>query len=367
MKTLSEPIVVHASTGLRMPESMARQIESAKKQYRLPGDFEYTRKSASSIPTVDAGSRSEVSAISTELKDRDGEVVLNDGIDWSTANGDVFWAHDYKELPVGKCTWRGIRKRSDGLKETLAETTYPSKPPGWSANWLPDAILHLQQQKPPLCTGKSIGFLPLEMRAATREEISRRPEWEGAPIISKAMGLEYSVAPLASNPGAEMLMVSKCASAIGYRNADLVRRTISDGVINAASIRYVKTLIAAGKVVVDIRSDARAYPDESLTFNTATRVVVDGVLATKRLKQIERQALAGGNWELATVAKTLFDLAREHGHKRLFDTPMRMVPNVSKAQIERAVVDAIGKGLEDGIVQGFLEGAEILKRKFNDR
>jgi hypothetical protein len=65
------------------------------------------------------------------------------------------------------------------------------------------------QQPVATCTGKSIGFLPLSIREATSEEKQRRPELAGVPIIDKAAGLEYAVAPVPCNPEAQMEAVAK--------------------------------------------------------------------------------------------------------------------------------------------------------------
>ncbi len=102
------------------------------------------------------------------------------------------------------------RSAPDGRGSLIAKTHYPQKPNDWGdAPWLPSAVLHLMQQPVPTCTGKSIGFLPLNIREATAEERAKRPELAGVPIIDKAAGIEYAVAPLPCNPQAQMEAVSK--------------------------------------------------------------------------------------------------------------------------------------------------------------
>ncbi len=155
---------------------------------------------------LDPGERTDVSVITTDALDHDGEVVLPGGIDWSGYNRVVTFAHRYDQLPVGSNWW--MRSRGNGL---IAKTHYPPRPADWGegAPWLPSAVLHLMQQPVATCTGKSIGFLPLSIREATAEERQRRPELAGVPIIDKAAGLEYAVAPVPCNPEAQMQAVAK--------------------------------------------------------------------------------------------------------------------------------------------------------------
>jgi transposase-like protein len=223
---LTANIVEHAGTGLRMPEGTARRIEELSKG--LPADFTYRRlaKSATKFRLED-GERSDVSLITTSDVDRDGDVVLPGGGDWSAYNKVVTFAHRYDELPVGSSWW--IRPEGNGL---AAKTHYPPKPADWGdAPWLPSAILHLMQQPVPTCTGKSIGFLPINIRGATPDEKSRRPELDGVPIVDKWAGIEYAVAPVPCNPSAEMEAVSKGmrAGVFDARVAKLFNQAVFSG------------------------------------------------------------------------------------------------------------------------------------------
>ncbi len=201
-------VVEHAGSGLMLPEDMARRIDAIAKD--LPKDFTYHRvaKSASEF-RIDSGQRTDVSVITTESVDREGECVLSSGIDKSEYNNVVPFEHNYKALPVGSCWWA----RPDGEYGWAAKTHYPPAPPDWKGDWMPSAILHLMQQPVPVCTAKSIGFIPISIRAATRQEIEQRPELRNAKIVTKSKLLEYSVATVPVNPDAEMLAVSKCLSA----------------------------------------------------------------------------------------------------------------------------------------------------------
>ena len=187
-----------------MPQALARRIDALSRG--LPRDFTYRRiaRKTDSL-SLDPGERTDVSVINTDAVDREGECVLPVGGDWSGYNRVVTFAHRYDQLPVGSNWW--IRARGAAL---VAKTHYPQKPADWGdAPWLPSAILHLMQQPVPTCTGKSIGFLPLNVRQATREEVGRRPELRGVPIIDRWVGVEYAVVPVPCNPEAEMQAVAK--------------------------------------------------------------------------------------------------------------------------------------------------------------
>lgn len=197
-------IVEHAGSGLKLPETLARRIDTLSRD--LPKDFTYRRLARKSDQfTLDPGERTDVSLITTDAIDRDNECVLPMGGDWTGYNRVVTFAHRYDQLPVGSNWW--IRPKSNGL---VAKTFYPPRPNDWGDGpWLPSAILHLMQQPVPTCTGKSIGFLPLNVRAATSDEITNRPELRGVRIIDRWVGVEYAVVPVPCNPEAEMQAVAK--------------------------------------------------------------------------------------------------------------------------------------------------------------
>jgi hypothetical protein len=200
----SPNIVEHATTGFRIPEPLARKIDSLSRD--LPKDFAYQRIARKSDEfSLDPGQRTDVSFITTDAIDREQQVVLPAGGDWSTYNRVVTFAHRYDQLPVGSNWW--IRPRGNGL---IAKTYYPPKPADWGHSpWLPSAVLHLMQQPTPTCTGKSIGFLPLNIRNATPDELSQRPTLRGVQIIDRWIGIEYAVVPVPCNPEAEMQAVAK--------------------------------------------------------------------------------------------------------------------------------------------------------------
>jgi len=220
-----------------MPQGLARRIDALARG--LPPDFRYRRiERPSESFTLDAGERTDVSVINTDAIDRAGECVLPGGGDWSAYNRVVTFAHRYDQLPVGSNWW--IRPKNATL---VAKTHYPPKPVDWGDSpWLPSAILHLMQQPIPTCTGKSIGFLPLNVRAATAEEIARRPALRHAPVIDRWAGVEYAVVPVPCNPEAEMQAVAK------GMDLGLIDATLRDLIAEMMSAPQYHRRIDPGKI-----------------------------------------------------------------------------------------------------------------------
>lgn len=200
------PVVEHAGSGFKMPEAIARTIETLAKG--LPKECTYRRsaKRAGKSPEIDAANREETSYITTDAKDRAGEVVLPSGLIVKDYSGVVTWCHSYGPtegwigLPVGRAMW--LKAWQGGEKNGIvSRTKYTTKPDGYT-EWLPDAIVHYQKQNPPELVDKSIGFIPLSIREAEKSEKSLHPEWDGCPIIDKWAILEYAVVPVPCNPEA---------------------------------------------------------------------------------------------------------------------------------------------------------------------
>ncbi len=163
---------------------------------------------------VDTVERTDMSIITNDAVDRDGEVIMPGGLDWKQfkkAGMPVPFAHDYTALPVGRGlgVWRERpteKSQSTSRDGWAAKTLYATRPEGWSkdAPWLPDAILSLIDQK--MLGGKSIGFIPTEYSNPRPEEIELRSELANVSyVIRKAIVIEYSVAPIQSNPEALVL------------------------------------------------------------------------------------------------------------------------------------------------------------------
>lgn len=202
--------------GIPMPSELAFELDEIIKG--LPQECRergLIRKCYSAKKLeVDVNERTDMSIITNDAVDRDNEVIMPGGLDWKQfkkAGMPVPFAHDYTALPVGRGlgVWRerpAEKSHSSQRDGWAAKTLYATRPEGWSkdAPWLPDAILSMIDQK--MLGGKSIGFIPTEYSSPTPQEIELRSELANVSyVIRKAIVIEYSVAPIQSNPEALVL------------------------------------------------------------------------------------------------------------------------------------------------------------------
>ncbi len=153
----------------------------------------------------DDGDRSITARISTDHVDRDGDVLVPQGCDFSRFkdNPVVFFIHDYSTLPVGICT--DISKNDTDIVATTQFAERPKSHPE-AATWMPDIILDLFRQK--VLRGFSVGLDPVEIRPAKKADIERYGKGLTR-VVSKWSLLEYSVAPIPTNDRALTMAVSK--------------------------------------------------------------------------------------------------------------------------------------------------------------
>ena len=181
--------------GFPQSDDAARQLETLLETL---AEVDYRRLAAVSDPVP--GDRADISWITTEALDRQNEVVLASGMDDSqfARNPIVTLNHDYGRAPIGRSTWRR-RVRRDDVRGIQARTVYPPRPENWSEPWAPDAAFALVQAG--LLAGKSIGFLALESRTPSAEEIAERPEMARCRrVITRWLLLEYACTWLPVNP-----------------------------------------------------------------------------------------------------------------------------------------------------------------------
>lgn len=168
----------------------------------LPKSAAYRQKaSTGKIESVDEGSRTEISVITTSALDGDFEVVIPSGIRTTRYidNPVILYCHDYHALPVGTCQW--IKPIDEGLK---AKSFYPYRPKDFKDEWFIDTCYALIQAN--VLKGKSIGFVELSTHAPTPEEIDARPELaQCTKIIDQCELLEYSVVAVPCNPDCNLL------------------------------------------------------------------------------------------------------------------------------------------------------------------
>jgi len=193
------------STEIRQEDGSVQVVKGYGRKVSFPEKFEF-----------DKDERADVSLITSDAKDRDGEVMLPGGGNFKEfkKNPIVPFAHRYDALPVGRSLWmkRVKPKGGNGPDGWIGKTQYSSKPDDWSGDWFPDAVFHMVTEG--ILRGKSIGFIPMKMHKPIPEEIEKRSELADVRwIIETWEALEYSVAPVQSNPDAVVVQVAKMKDA----------------------------------------------------------------------------------------------------------------------------------------------------------
>jgi hypothetical protein len=209
--------------GFPMPDAAARAVDALLKTLPPTDEYAYRKSLIARPPTeLNPGERSDVSWISTESVDRQGEVVVARGMNDSQFrhNPLVTLGHAYWLPPVGKSVWR--KRVADGaLVGVKAKTQYPPRPEAWPTgdDWPPDKVFALVQAG--LLQGKSIGFLPTKVHVPDAKEIRERGWGDDVHlVIDEWLLLEYACVFLPANQDALVEEVSKGVVAL---NADLLR------------------------------------------------------------------------------------------------------------------------------------------------
>ena len=198
--------------GLPMRDQQARQLEALLRQLPREKLFEPHKALIEKAPSeLLWGERADISWISEESIDRQGDIVLAAGMDDShfRLNPLVTMNHAYWLPPVGTSLWR--QHAADGpLRGIKAKTHYHPRPESWpaDADWPADTAFTLVQAG--LLRGKSVGFLPVKIRRPGQEEIAQNPELSRVRfIIEKWILLEYACVYLPAQQHAVVESVSK--------------------------------------------------------------------------------------------------------------------------------------------------------------
>jgi HK97 family phage prohead protease len=142
--------------------------------------------------------------ITTETIDRDGEVLVSQGMDATEfeKNPVVFYNHDYAQ-PVGRIT---NLRRGDGKVDATIE--FAKRPEGFEGSYFPEFVESLVEQG--IVKGISVGFVPLPggVRRPNKKDQDDYGETVRQ-VYSKWKLLEVSVAPLPANATALVSAVRK--------------------------------------------------------------------------------------------------------------------------------------------------------------
>jgi HK97 family phage prohead protease len=142
--------------------------------------------------------------ITTEALDRDGEVVIPQGMNSTEyeANPVLFFNHDYTQ-PIGKCV--KLTRTPQAIK---GEFVFAKRPEGYEGSYFPEFVASLVSQG--IVKGVSIGYRPEDggLRRATIDDRKRYGP-SVSTVFSKWKLLEVSVAPLPANPTALVSAIRK--------------------------------------------------------------------------------------------------------------------------------------------------------------
>jgi len=143
------------------------------------------------VSEIDTEERTVTALITSDAIDRDSEVLLPKGanIEQFEKNPVVLWSHNSNLPPIGKVEW---------IKKGTGKITAKVK---FAATDLAEEVWQLF--KGGFLKAFSIGFMPIESRVPTSDDLRKRPEWAVVRRIFSAYELlELSAVAVPSNPQA---------------------------------------------------------------------------------------------------------------------------------------------------------------------
>lgn len=162
---------------------------------------------------VDNDDRTITAVISTNVVDRDGEVLKPKGalLDSFLKNPVVQWAHDYQDTPIAKAMWL-----KTGNSKISAKMKFPEPELSPKA----DEVYNLF--KGGFLNAFSVGFIIKKGHAPEPKEIEKRPALaEANYIIDEWELLEFSAVPVPANPEA-------LVTAVKTKKVELSKETQKD-------------------------------------------------------------------------------------------------------------------------------------------
>lgn len=236
--------------------STAEILAVIRKRHGLDDDADVRVRSMSMKAEIGDDTHSFTARITTATLDRDAEVILPQGVDATEFNksGAVFWNHDYDQ-PVAIA-----RKVRQGDRDIVSTASFMERPADWQGEWRPDFARAFvsQMAKHGKETGVSIGFIPVEFRKPTTKDI----ETYGAEVrnvITQCRLLEWSIAPVQSNPDATVMRVGKALGAVACKCLGLP----DPGPAVVEDVIEVKH--EADRIVVIVPRPKRARPADDTT------------------------------------------------------------------------------------------------------
>jgi hypothetical protein len=182
-------------------------IELIRSRHKLDEDTVVIVKSrAADVSLDEADSHLFSATISSDALDRDDEVLLPTGMDATEfmRSGPVAWNHDY-DRPVAVPS----SIKADGRNIT-AKASFMRRPKDYVGDFFPDFARAFVSQMVAagMRPGVSVGFIPMESRNPSKKDIEQYGD-QIRRVHSKWKLLEWSIAPVQSNPEAVVTAVGK--------------------------------------------------------------------------------------------------------------------------------------------------------------
>ncbi len=165
----------------------------------------YFGKGSADITDIKLNEREFIAKITTDVRDRDNEIVVTEGIDLRQFNKNmvILWAHDHTQPAIGRARWikritdPKTRKSALLAKGLMAKGTIRA-----------DEVLTLMQQE--VLNTISIGFIPIAGHSPTEDDIKKDSSLKGVRWVhDKVMLLEFSIVNVPANPDATIEAVGK--------------------------------------------------------------------------------------------------------------------------------------------------------------
>lgn len=192
-------------------------------------------KSFAANIACEKGSRCDVSTLTTNAVDSDGDIIVPDGLDWNsyTASGSSVYL-EHHDLPVGRALW--IKRSGDSW---LAKTHYTPAPSDWPSDkkWLGDAVFD-KVQKGEL-SGKSVSLVVKKSRLPNPAELLKGAKR----IIEQAIVMAYSVCKSPINPETMVLAVAKAKPEVKYVATRVVEAQLEQRLLTNLNSLDVSVLV----------------------------------------------------------------------------------------------------------------------------
>lgn len=259
--SLKEYGLATSAFGFPTKEETAREIDD---YITKNDDVEYFKKEYSSLECFLAGERADVSVLTDDSIDYDGESVDYKSFNWDEfrKNPLVAFGHNYDIPPIGRSLWQ-----KNVANQWKAKTQYAERPSNYpeGKEWFPDTIFDMI--KSGFLPGKSIGALS-KVRLPSPEDIAERPFLKNAKRIRFDVKIfEYSV------------VTKNC-------NKNALVEAVAKGTVNLPEEILNKHFSELAQTIIDARKSLNPPKDKEEKY------ILKGIKRPKTHEEIVQEAIA---------------------------------------------------------------------------